>query len=408
LLTYFRLSEKFEEFECKDIHHSDCVFTDVIREELVSEFGNISYNEQGSAVLSVFKRTTRKRKGKDRKSIYCGVKLKSENESNQEIKNRLCDVAALHKMEVKKRKLAERVANKYYKEWKAERCEKDRALGNQVLKPTAGLPDSLYIKSELLNLESSTCTNDNIIGSGVFGTVKLCNYKGSCVAVKCLKRLSEESDFIHTEAELRRATIHEAKILLNLKSHESIPTLLGVSVDKEPFKIVMQFYALQNESVSLYSLCKGEHRIPLSTEQWHSLINRLAKGIDHVHSCGYLHNDIKTDNVVIYENNCHFIPVLVDFGKSCKRENGIVKHLKPEEQIIYQKRYKHIAPEIVDGSHKQSIYSDIYSFGYLVCHIFTTLCQTSPKLKTIVKECFKVKTWDCRASFAKVSMILES
>jgi hypothetical protein len=94
--------------------------------------------------------------------------------------------------------------------------------------------------------------------------------------------------------------------------------------------------------------------------------------------------------------------------KAVKREQGSVKLMKTEEQSIYQKRYKHIAPEIVNGSHKQSIYSDIYSFGYLVYNIYKTICKTSPKLKTIVKECYKVKGWNYRASFAKVSLILES
>jgi hypothetical protein len=41
-LSIFRLSSKFE---CNDIHHKDCVFTDMIyRDELVNSlFGNISY-----------------------------------------------------------------------------------------------------------------------------------------------------------------------------------------------------------------------------------------------------------------------------------------------------------------------------------------------------------------------------
>lgn len=69
IMFAFRLSSKFEEFKCTDIHHKDCVFTDVVRDELVSSFGNISYNEQGSAILKVFKRSVRKRKGKGRKSI---------------------------------------------------------------------------------------------------------------------------------------------------------------------------------------------------------------------------------------------------------------------------------------------------------------------------------------------------
>jgi serine/threonine protein kinase len=288
------------------------------------------------------------------------------------LEDRLQDITKVHEREIKRRKLAERVANNYYKEWKAEREAKDKALEKQVFKPTFHLPDSFYIKNELLNFESNT---SNIIGSGVFGTVKLCQYKGSCVAVKCLKTSTEESVHIQKEASLK-AIIREAKVMLSLKSHESIPTFLGVSVDKEPYKIVMQFYAIQGQSISLLSLCKCDDKLMLSEEQHlaYSVIPP-TKAIVHVHNCGYLHNDIKTDNVVIYENNCQFFPVLIDFRKSCKREQGSVKLMKTEEQSVYQKRYKHIAPEIVNGSHKQSIYSDIYSFGYLVYNMYKTMQQ---------------------------------
>lgn len=196
--------------------------------------------------------------------------------------------------------------------------------------------------------------------------MKLCQYKGSCVAVKCLKTSTEKD----SKEGAFRAIIHEAKVMLSLKSHESFPTLLGVSVDEKPFKIVMQFYGIQGQSISFLPLiCNCDGKLMLSEEPWHSLLYHLAKAVHHFHDCGYLHNDIKTDNVVIYENNSQFLPVLIDFGKSCKQEQGSKKHLTTEEQSIYLQRYKHIAPEIVDGSHKQSIYSDIYSFGYLVYNI---------------------------------------
>lgn len=399
-----KLSSKFEAFNCQDIHHNECVFTAVVREDLVTKFGNISYSQQRSVIVEAFKRCLRKRKGKERKSVYCGLRMVDHKESSEgcseELRQELQQMDTLHKNEVKKRKLAEHVANKYYKEWKAEHFEKDRALAIQVTKPVTWLPDSFFIPAEKLSFESDS-NNDNVLGSGVFGTVKLCSYKGSYVAVKLLKHYETQ-----TTTELRRALFHEAKILLNLRCNECIPTLLGVSIDKEPLKIVTQFNGIDNVSVTLHSMFNEEGSITLIDKQWHSLLNKLTKGIDHIHSCGYLHNDIKSDNVVVYKHKDEFIPVLDDFGKSCNPEKGNTKNLTSEEQIRYHLRYRHIAPEIINGSYKQSIYSDIYSFGYLVYKISTFLCPTSSCLKQIVKECYRVKTWSCRASLTKVSMIL--
>jgi serine/threonine protein kinase len=303
--------------------------------------------------------------------------------------------------EQKKRKKAEQVANNYYHEWRAERQAKDQALANQVYKPASNLPDSCYLSDDLLDFNFNGA--EEIIGAGVFGTVKRCQYKGNIVAVKCFK--TEVASLSST----KQSVLQEAKVLLNLKSHRSIPTLLGVSLEKEPFKLVMQFYGIEGKSLSLHSVCKSEKlQNIMNQSQWNTIIKCIAKAIEHIHACGYIHNDIKTDNVVLYKSgDTTFIPVVVDFGKSCKREEGITKRMSLEEQSEYRKKYKHIAPEIVDGSHKQSMYSDIYSFGYLVYNIYTYLCKDSAVLHSIVNQCYKVKSWSCRASFSKVVHLLE-
>lgn len=326
-------------------------------------------------------------------------KVREKIKEQKDMRERLTNMRQLYEDECKKRKRAENVANTYYLDWKAERQVKDHALENQIYKPSS-LPDSFYISNALLNFNFNGGNEEEIIGSGVFGTVKLCEYKGSVVAAKCLMASNEST------AVTKRSVIKEAKVILNLRSHKSIPTLIGVCLDEQPFKIILQLYQIQSKSITINSLCKKRHDITLNESEWHSIINQLAKAIDHVHMCGYLHNDIKTDNAVIYKSSDEFVPVLIDFGKSCTRENGSTKSLSLSEQESYRKQYRHIAPEVVDGSNKQSIYSDIYSFGYLVYCVHSILCKQSSKLRKIVKECYKVKTWNCRVSLARVSQIL--
>ena len=81
---------------------------------------------------------------------------------------------------------------------------------------------------------------------------------------------------------------------------------------------------------------------------------------------GFLHNDLKTNNVVIdgSENK----PVIIDFGKSCKIFKA--RLLKPKVNIEKSmEKFSHIAPEI-HRDERQSIASDVFSFGYLVTRLF--------------------------------------
>ena len=75
-----------------------------------------------------------------------------------------------------------------------------------------------------------------------------------------------------------------------------------------------------------------------------------------------MHNDLKSNNVVVdgSENK----PVIIDFGKSCKIVKARLR--KPEVNIEKSmNKFPHIAQEI-HRSERQSIASDVFSFGYLV------------------------------------------
>ena len=91
-----------------------------------------------------------------------------------------------------------------------------------------------------------------------------------------------------------------------------------------------------------------------------------------IHERGFLHNDLKSNNVVIdgSENK----PVIIDFGKSCKIVKARLRKPKVIEKSM--KKFPHIAPEIHRGE-RQSIASDVFSFGYLVTRLFRN--STSPE-----------------------------
>ena len=99
------------------------------------------------------------------------------------------------------------------------------------------------------------------------------------------------------------------------------------------------------------------------------MVIRLSETLAYIHKHGLLHNDIKSDNIVLYFDEKQLKPVLIDFGKACAMEDGKHYKLSDEEKKKYREKHTQIAPEIVDGTAPQSTASDIYSLGRVVCHI---------------------------------------
>ena len=101
----------------------------------------------------------------------------------------------------------------------------------------------------------------------------------------------------------------------------------------------------------------------LSQPIWCSIKRQLAQAISYLHSRGFILQDIKLDNVLVWfwNNKYMYWAVLIDFGKCIT--TAAVKRLPHEEQQEYHKKHAHIAPEIVSGPSEPSPASDVYSFG---------------------------------------------
>lgn len=86
-----------------------------------------------------------------------------------------------------------------------------------------------------------------------------------------------------------------------------------------------------------------------------------------------MHNDIKADNIVLsdsvphYANSPPLVPILIDFGKSRPISKAKTYKLTQEEKTYYRLHHSHIAPEVIDGTHPQSVRSDVYSLGRIIC-----------------------------------------
>ena len=106
-----------------------------------------------------------------------------------------------------------------------------------------------------------------------------------------------------------------------------------------------------------------------------------------IHSKDNLHNDLKGDNVIIRQvsdvnNSLH--PVIIDFSKSTLLTKGKSCKLSLRDQEKYRKYHKHIAAEVVRGTHPQSPASDVYGFWLLL----SLLCKYNKTYEPLRKLAF--------------------
>lgn len=130
-----------------------------------------------------------------------------------------------------------------------------------------------------------------------------------------------------------------------------------------------QFHGVQQESVTLHQAADNN---AVTKANCISIFKKICSVLDHVHSKGYLHNDIKGNNVVLERPSAsgEFSPVLIDFGKSLKvssvtlhRRNGTVMKCKGKS---------YLAPEVV-SERLYSVASDIFSLGRMLKAISSLL-----------------------------------
>ena len=217
------------------------------------------------------------------------------------------------------------------------------------------------------NLKRTTAGRS--IGSGTFGTCYPGQYRGIPIVIKEYKEAScrggGDLSFLQKQAK------YEANVLLQLADHPGIPLFFGVCLEKKPVSIVMKFHGDGKDSLTVFKAAKDQ-QIKERVE-WNTILCDTADALDHIHRCGYAHNDLKSNNVVLEKREDERLhPVVIDFGKSVlliKAKNAPAKpsHLKETYKDTY------VAPELVDGSGKPSVKSDIYSLAFLIKTVYRLL-----------------------------------
>ncbi|KAJ7384810.1 hypothetical protein OS493_019487 [Desmophyllum pertusum] len=255
--------------------------------------------------------------------------------------------------------------------------------GEPVEKPQS-LPSDVTRVPTLKKIRSTEIVrSDKFLGYGTFGSCYLVHFRGYLVTVKEFK-VRKNISLNKIKKEVR----NEAAMIIHLGDHRCLPLLFGVVTRRERFRLVTQFHVEKNKSLTL---SRAMWKAELSKQSWLLILKRIIDGLSHIHKRAILHNDLKTNNVVLEKRKgeLELNPVIIDFGKArFISDPKSLMSLPVAKQCAYRKNYPHIAPEIVSGEGMQSILSDIFSFGKIALDVLDLLpTATAKSIKAARRAC---------------------
>ena len=189
-----------------------------------------------------------------------------------------------------------------------------------------------------------------VIGVGGMAVV----YKAKChrlnrmVAIKILKDdYLEDEDF--------RSRFHAEGRAVAMLSHPNIVSVYDVSTTSGGDYIVMEL--IEGITLKQYIERKGA----LSWKETLHFALQIAKALDHAHSRGIVHRDIKPHNIMVLRNGTVKV---ADFGIA----RGIAKGNTLRKEALGSVHY--ISPEQAKGEHVDAR-SDLYSLGVVMYEMAT-------------------------------------
>ena len=221
--------------------------------------------------------------------------------------------------------------------------------------------------------------SEEAIGSGSYGQC----YSARCRGIEVIVKKMTHNNTAEGKERARKNLLHEATVVKALGDHERLSLIFGVVTENEPLCLVTLFHGVRDESITLHQAANASMLTPSDSAE--IFLQILCDALKNVHLRGYLHNDIKANNVVLERKPAaskKYNPILIDFGKSTKAAassvTASVKRMAPEQTKTY------LAPEVM----KYRLYSaasDIYSLARMLKAV-SRMVEFYPKVRALVKE----------------------
>ena len=161
------------------------------------------------------------------------------------------------------------------------------------------------------------------------------------------------------EPEIVAAIKYEFNIARSF-DHPNILKYHELSVTKKHAFFVMDLFNAPSLKTQLYNDIRGLHM------RLKKLVELVAMALEHIHERGYLHRDIKPDNILM--NKSAEVRV-IDFSLASKAAGALGKMLHRKQSTVQGTR-TYMAPEQILGK-PLTIQTDIYNFGVTLFELLT-------------------------------------
>ncbi len=160
----------------------------------------------------------------------------------------------------------------------------------------------------------------------------------------------------------RKMLDHEAKVGMSL-SHPNVIKCLRFAKEKETQYLIMEFFPGGNIKLRLM------RKHPILREKCHSILVQAGQGIAHIHDKGWVHRDIKPDNILL---NSSGEVRLIDFGLSRKiqRSAGFFGMFGKRKRGTTAGTRSYMSPEQILNRPLDER-ADLYSYGATMYEIAT-------------------------------------
>ncbi|WCJ40356.1 mitogen-activated protein kinase kinase kinase 20 [Euphorbia peplus] len=224
-----------------------------------------------------------------------------------------------------------------------------------------------------------------LLGKGGFGSVYLAELKNPNSSNSCFPELmAVKSAEVSAASSLQK----EKQVLHDMRGCPYILNCYGeeTTTAKNGHMMIYNLLLEYASGGTLSSVIKRSGGSGLPELDVKRYTRCLLRGIDYIHRSGYVHCDLKPDNVLLVsdENWESFVPKIGDFGLAKKSVKS--KNMELDRHVVGTSLY--LAPEsVIDGI--QETPSDIWALGCIVYEMLTGKKAWDPKPGMTTDELFE-------------------